>query len=44
MSDRLHVGTRKGLFEIARRKSGWDVVDAHFLGEPDAPCRRDSGW
>ena len=34
MADRLHVGTRKGLFEIARRKSGWEVVDAHFLGEP----------
>src|SRR4051794_31244283 len=30
----FHVGTRKGLFEIAPRNGGWDVVDAHFLGEP----------
>ncbi len=34
MSDRLHVGTRKGLFELARRNGDWDVVDAHFLGDP----------
>jgi hypothetical protein len=34
MSERLHVGTRKGLFEIARRPGGWDIVDAHFLGDP----------
>jgi hypothetical protein len=34
MSDRLHVGTRKGLFEIARRKGAWEVVDAQFLGDP----------
>jgi hypothetical protein len=34
MSDRLHVGTRKGLFEIARRGGGWEIVDAHFLGDP----------
>jgi hypothetical protein len=30
----LHVGTRKGLFELARRNGGWDIVDAHFLGDP----------
>lgn len=34
MSERLHVGTRKGLFEVARRDVGWDIVDAHFLGDP----------
>ena len=34
MSDRIHVGTRKGLFELARRNGGWDVVDAQFLGDP----------
>ncbi len=34
MADRLHVGTRKGLFELARRNSGWEIVDAHFLGDP----------
>ena len=34
MSDRLHVGTRKGLFELARRKREWEVVDVRFLGDP----------
>jgi hypothetical protein len=34
MSDRIHVGTRKGLFEIARRGATWDIVDLHFLGDP----------
>jgi hypothetical protein len=30
----IHVGTRKGLFEIARRGGGWEVAAAHFLGDP----------
>jgi hypothetical protein len=34
MAERLMVGTRKGLFEIARQRDGWDIVDAHFLGDP----------
>ncbi|HUZ74007.1 MAG TPA: hypothetical protein VMU87_13575 [Stellaceae bacterium] len=34
MSDRLHVATRKGLFELARDGRAWDVVGAHFLGDP----------
>jgi len=34
MAERLHVGTRKGLFEVARRNGAWDIVDAHFLGDP----------
>ncbi len=34
MADRLHVATRKGLFEIARRNGVWDIVDTQFLGEP----------
>src|SRR5918997_91685 len=34
MAERLYVGTRKGLFELARRGSGWDIVDVHFLGDP----------
>jgi len=34
MSDLLHVGTRKGLFEIARHNGIWEVADAHFLGDP----------
>lgn len=34
MADRLYVGTRKGLFEIARGRAGWDVAAVHFLGDP----------
>jgi hypothetical protein len=30
----IHVGTRKGLFEIARRAGGWEVAAAHFVGNP----------
>ncbi|MGE0723733.1 MAG: WD40/YVTN/BNR-like repeat-containing protein [Alphaproteobacteria bacterium] len=34
MSDRLHVGSRKGLFTLARRNGGWAVDDVQFLGDP----------
>ena len=34
MAERLHVGTRKGLFELARRNVAWDIVETHFLGDP----------
>ena len=34
MSDRLYVGTRKGLFELQRRNGAWDVTDVQFLGDP----------
>ena len=34
MTDRLHVGTRKGLFELTRRGGAWEVAGAHFLGDP----------
>ena len=34
MASRLHVGTRKGLFELARRNGAWEIVDAQFLGDP----------
>src|SRR5690606_31903803 len=34
MAERLHVGTRKGLFELAGRGGGWEVVDTQFLGDP----------
>lgn len=34
MANRFYVGTRKGLFEIARRKNGWEVAGTHFLGDP----------
>jgi hypothetical protein len=34
MSDRLHIGTRKGLFELMRRGGSWEVTSAHLLGDP----------
>lgn len=34
MAERLHVGTRKGLFELARRNGAWEIIGAHFLGDP----------
>src|SRR5712692_9251159 len=34
MSERLFVGTRKGLFELARQGHGWDIADVSFLGDP----------
>ncbi len=34
MSDRIHVGTRKGLFTVERDGTGgWDVVDTAFLSD-----------
>jgi hypothetical protein len=34
MRSLLHVGTRKGLFEIVRRRGRSEVAAAHFLGDP----------
>ena len=34
MSDRLHLGTKKGLFELRRDGGGWAVANTRFLGEP----------
>ncbi len=34
MSDRLHVATRKGLFELRCRNGTWDVAEVAFLGDP----------
>ena len=34
MSDRLFVGTRKGLFELAPGSSGWEIAEVRFLGDP----------
>jgi hypothetical protein len=34
MSDKVLVATRKGLFGVARGKSGWTVEEADFLGDP----------
>lgn len=33
MSNRFHVGTRKGLFTVKRNGAGWAVTGASFLGE-----------
>ncbi|HEY7578286.1 MAG TPA: hypothetical protein VH855_11880 [Acetobacteraceae bacterium] len=34
MSDRLLVGTRKGLFELRRGRDNWSIAATHFLGDP----------
>jgi hypothetical protein len=34
MSDRVHVATRKGLFDVVRGKSGWTITETAFLGDP----------
>lgn len=34
MADRLYVGTRKGLFELARGDGTWEVADVQFVGDP----------
>ncbi|MFQ5734069.1 MAG: WD40/YVTN/BNR-like repeat-containing protein [Planctomycetaceae bacterium] len=33
MSNRLYVGTRKGLFVFDRGNSGWSFSDVHFIGD-----------
>lgn len=33
MSKRLQVATRKGLFIIERKRSGWSITNASFLGD-----------
>jgi hypothetical protein len=43
MADRLHVGTRKGLFELERRNGGWDIVDVQFLGDPVSAVLAEAG-
>lgn len=34
MSDAIWVATRKGLFQLARHPSGWEVERVSFLGDP----------
>jgi hypothetical protein len=34
MSDRLCVGTRKGLFDVRREQRGWRIARTAFLGGP----------
>lgn len=33
MSDRLHVGTRKGMFTVERNGGGWKIARGDFLGD-----------
>jgi hypothetical protein len=42
MSDRLCVGTRKGLFELARKRGEWEISGIHFLGDPVTAILPDS--
>lgn len=41
MSDRILVGTRKGLFDVRRSGTGWGVHKVHFLGDPVSAVARD---
>ncbi len=44
MSDRLFVGTRKGLFVFERQSGGWKIASSSFVGDPVSmvlPDRRD---
>src|SRR6266487_3436282 len=34
MTERLHIGTHKGLFELARHNGVLDIADVQFLGDP----------
>lgn len=34
MAQRLHVGTRKGLFELRRQGGAWNIAKVDFLGDP----------
>jgi hypothetical protein len=43
MSDRIHVGTRKGLFTVERGAGGWRVTGAAFLGDPVSMTLSDTG-
>lgn len=42
MSDRILVGTRKGLFTIRRNGGDWRVTDCQFLGDPVNLVMRDA--
>ncbi len=34
MTDRIYVGTHKGLFLLERQAGGWEIAHTHFLGDP----------
>ena len=46
MSDRIYVGTRKGLFSVVRGPRGWNVEKLHFLAQPVTMFLNDArdGW
>jgi hypothetical protein len=37
-NDRAWVATKKGLFELRRRRGGWAIEHVSFLGEPVSMC------
>jgi photosystem II stability/assembly factor-like uncharacterized protein len=41
MSDRILLGTRKGLFDIRRERKGWEIDRTAFLGDPISMLLRD---
>lgn len=41
MSDRVFIATRKGLFDIRRDASGWQIAKTSFLGDPITAVLRD---
>src|SRR5215212_8409351 len=46
MSDRILVGTHKGLFTVERGPYGWTIGDPQFLAEPVSMTLADprDGW
>lgn len=42
MSSTIHLGTRKGLFTLQRRASGWEIARVDFLGQPVTMLLEDS--
>lgn len=42
MSDRLYLGTRKGLFTLGRNGNGWKIEKVEFLAQPVSMFLRDS--
>ena len=41
MSDRIHLGTRKGLITVTRSNGPWRIADTAFLGDPVTITLRD---
>src|SRR4051812_40747604 len=42
MSKQFHVGTRKGVFTVARGPSAWNISQANFLGDNATLVMHDS--